>query len=92
MAELLDIVIPLIKAEWEDVGHYLRFSILQIDTISKKCNDDPHKCCRELLKDWLITDHGVNPKNWYTLLGIIGKISYLTAAKEEIIEELEKLV
>ena len=92
MADLLDVVIPVIKAEWEDVGHRLRFGIHEIDTIDEKHKSDPYKCCRELLKDWLRSNRGVNPKNWCTLINVIGKIPHLTAAKETIIKELEKLV
>ena len=84
MGDLLDIVIPLIKAEWEDVAYHLRYDIHTVDAISERHKSDPHKCCRELLKDWLKSDHGVNPKSWHALLNAIGKISNLTAAKEEI--------
>ena len=92
MADLLDIVIPLIEAEWEDVAHCLRYDIHAIDAIDDKHKKDPHKCCRELLKDWLRSNHGISPKSWHTLLIIIGKIPNLTAAKETIINKLEKLV
>ena len=92
MADLLDIVIPLIKAEWEDVAYSLQYGIHTVDAIGEKHKNDPHKCCRELLKDWLKSDHGVSPKNWYMLLTIIGKKSNLTAVKEEIIKELENRV
>lgn len=91
MRDLVLIVIPLIKVEWEDVAYILRYDIHAVEAISEKHKNDPHKCCRELLKDWLISDHGVTPKNWYTFLNIIGKISNLKAAKEKIIKELEKL-
>ena len=80
MGDLLDIAIPLIKAEWEDVAYFLRYDIHTVDAISEKHKNDPHKCCRELLKDWLKSDHGVSPKSWCTLLSAIGKISNLTAA------------
>ena len=51
MAELLTIVIPLIQAEWEDVAFILRFDIPMVDAIGAKHNNDPRKCCREVLKD-----------------------------------------
>ena len=35
MAELLEIIIPLIKEEWEEVASLLRFDIDSIDTIGK---------------------------------------------------------
>ena len=88
MAELLTIVIPLIQAEWEDVAFILHFDIPMVESIGAKHNNDPHKCCREVLKD---SDCGVSPKTWSTLLSHIGKLSNLVAAKEEIINKLENV-
>ena len=67
-------------------------SIYAVDAIGEKHKNDPHKCCRELLKDWLKSDHGVSPKNWYMLLTIIRKIANLMASKEAIKKELESRV
>ena len=53
MAALLNVAIPLIKAEWEDVAYFIRYGIHTVDVIGEKFKDDPHKCCRELLKEWL---------------------------------------
>ena len=39
-----------------------------IDSIKALHQKDPKNCCRELLKDWLETNHGVSPKNWFKLL------------------------
>ena len=91
MADLLVIVIPLIQAEWEDVAYILRYEIPIVDAIIEQHNNNPFKCCREVLKDWLRSNRGVSPKTWSTLLNLIGKLPNLAAAKEEIISELEKL-
>ena len=91
MAELLEIVIPLIKEEWEEVASHLRFDIDSIDAIGEKYNNDPHKCCRELLKNWLKSDHVMCFKNWYMLLRVIEKVPNLVAAKVEIINKLKNL-
>ena len=88
MAELLVIVIPLIQAEWEDVAHILRFDIHMVDAFGDKHKNDPSKCCREMLKDWLKSDRGVSPKTWSTLLDVIGELPNLAAAKEKIMEKL----
>ena len=90
MADLLVIVIPLIQAEWEDVAYVLRYNIPMVDAISEKHNNNPFKCCRELLKDWLKSDRGLSPKNWHTLLNTIGLLPNLAAAKENIISKLEQ--
>ena len=91
MAELLVIVIPLIQAEWEDVAFILRYDIHMVHAFAEKHKNDPYKCCREMLRDWLKSDRGVSPKTWSTLLNLIGKLPNLAAAKEQIINELEKL-
>ena len=42
MAELLEIIIPLIKEKWEEVASHLHFDIDSFDAIGKKYNNDPH--------------------------------------------------
>ena len=91
MGELLSIVIPLIQAEWEDIAYILQYDIAMVDAFSAQHNNNPFRCCWEVLKDWLKSDRGVSPKNWSTLLNHIGKLSNLAAAKEKIISELERL-
>ncbi|XP_065892496.1 uncharacterized protein [Dysidea avara] len=84
MGDLITIVIPKIKAYWEDVAFVLRFKIIDVDAIKAKHNDDPKKCCQQLFKDWLSTNKGVTPKTWPTLLAKLGKVEYLVAVIEEI--------
>jgi len=87
MDDLFMIVIPKIKAEWEDLAYALRFKIPQVEAIKEKYREDPKKCCREVLKDWLSTAHGVSPKTWSVLLNKLRGIE-LTKAAEDIVEEL----
>lgn len=91
MADVNTIVIPRIKAEWEDVAYALRYKIVQVNAIKAKHNGDPKKCCRELFIDWLSTAHGVSPKTWSTLLDKLKEVEDLAAATHEIINELKKL-
>ena len=88
MGDLNMIVVPRISAEWEDVAYALRYEILAVKFIKSKHNNDPQKCCKELLTDWLTTNNGVGPKIWSTLLDKLKNIGELTAAREKIKEEL----
>ena len=92
MAELLEIVIPLIKEEWEEVASHLNFDIDSIYAIGEKYNNDFHMCCRELLKIWLKSEHGMCFKNCYMLLRVIEKVPNLVIAKVKIINKLNILL
>ena len=92
MADLNYIVIPRIKAEWEDVAYALHYKIVTVNAIKEKHNENPKKCCRELFIDWLLTNHGVGPKTWSTLLDKLKEVEGLSVATQEIIKELEKFV
>ena len=92
MGDINKIVIPKIQAEWEDVAYALRYKIPTVNAIKVKCNDNPKRCCKELFKDWLSTNHGASPKTWSTLLDKLKEVEYLAAARDEIMEELKKLL
>ena len=87
MAEIIKIVIPRIQAEWEKVAYILRYSIPAVKAI-KESNQNSEKCCLELFVDWLSTDHGAGPKTWSTLIEKLKEVEDLTAATNEIIDEL----
>ena len=91
MGDINKIVIPKIQAEWEDVAYALRYEIPTVNAIKAKYNDNPKKCCKELFKDWLSTDHGTGPKTWSTLLDKLKDIEDLAAANGEIMDEFKKL-
>ena len=92
MGDINKIIIPKIQAEWEDVAYALCYKIPTVKAIKAKCNDNPKRCCKELFKDWLSTDHGASPKTWSTLLDKLKEVDDLAAAKDEIMEELKKLL
>lgn len=91
MDDLNIIVVPRISADWEDVAFALRYEIPAVKFIKSKHNNDPKKCCKELLMDWLTTNNGVGPKVWSTLLGKLQKVGDLTAVRKEIKKELIEL-
>ena len=76
-------------AHWEDVAYNsLHYDIPKVEGIEAKHKGVPKKCCQELLKDWLSTDHGVGPKTWETLLKQLKEVPELTASVENIVKDL----
>ena len=90
MADINKIVIPRIQAEWEDVAYALCYKITEVQDIRAKYKNSK-KCCQILFEDWLSTDNGAGPKTWSTLLDKLSKVKDLIAARNEIMNELEKL-
>ena len=89
MKQLLTSVVPRIAAEWDEVAHYLEFTIPSIKIIRQQGRDDPKKCCRYLLEEWISTDQGMTPKNWTTLLSVLKQIKELTSVCNEIEKDLK---
>ena len=85
------IVVPKINSEWEDVAYALRYEIETVKSIQSNCNSNTIKCCKELFKNWLITNNGTGPRVWSTLLDAFKKVGELVSAREEIIKELVKI-
>ena len=90
MKDLTIFVIPLLRADWEDVAYTLNYKVAVVNSIKQSHQNDPKKCCRELFKDWLETKHGVSPKTWGTLLNSIAECDDFTRTVENILEQLEK--
>ena len=55
MGDLNEIVVPRIQAEWEDVAYALCYEIHMVRAVQERYREDPRKCCRGLLEDWLTT-------------------------------------
>ena len=86
MRELISIVIPKIKPQWESLAYCMGYNIQEVRGF--KTNKD---CCISLFDNWLSTNHGPKPKTYQTLLKHIKKIDELTAAaSDEIEKELVK--
>ena len=88
MHDLNRIVVSKVSAAWEDIAYALQYDIPDVQKISKKHEDNPTKCCKELFKSWLATDNGVKPKIWQTLLNKLKEIEELHEETEDIIEKL----
>ena len=91
MKQLINIVVPRVTAHWNDVAFNLDFSISTVQIISKKFQNDPMSCCKELFEHWLNSSEGTQPKIWSTLLTSLKKIRHLRAATEEIEKELKHI-
>ena len=90
MRLLHEIVVPRIAADWSIVADYLEYELEDKKLIREKCNNDPLKCCVELLEDWLSSDKGVSPKSWSRLIKVLKEITSLTATTKKIVQDLAK--
>ena len=77
----MKIVIPKIMNEWEYIAYALRYDLPIIKSIKVKEREDPKRCCQELFKDWLTTNHGreAGPKVWSTLLDALKEVDEISA-------------
>ena len=90
MRLLHEIVVPRIAADWSIVADYLEYEVEYKQAIKERCQNDPMKCCVELLEDWLSSDRGVSPKSWSRLIETLKGINSLTAITEMIMQDLAK--
>ena len=89
MIDLIKIVIPRIKADWEYIAYALKYHIYMVKAIREKNRDDPNRCCKDLFEDWLSTDNGAKPKVWSTLIDALKEVDIPMV--EVIIAEVEQL-
>ena len=90
MKDLIIIVIPPLRADWEDIAFILNYKPTEVNSIKQSHQNDPKKCCRGLFMDWLETKRGVCPKTWGTLLNSIAESEDFTKTVQDILEQLEK--
>ena len=88
MWELIDIVIPKVKAHWRWLAYCMRYDS-DIESFNKEGSDLDERC-EILFRNWLNTSHGPTPKTYQTLLNHIKKVDKLSTASEEIEKELIK--
>ena len=89
MHELNKIVIPKIKAEWEDLAYCMRYEPKDVESFRLDSQDVKQRC-KKLLFNWITTDHGPKPKNYQTLLNHIEEVDDLVNESEAIKKELIK--
>ena len=83
-------VVEDIQAYWEDVAYALDYKPAIVDSINAKHQGNPKKCCQELLKSWLTTNHGASPRNWSVLLERIHEVSELATVRKTVLDKLTK--
>ena len=88
MRLLHEIVVPRIAADWSIVADYLEYKVEYKRIIKKRGQNNPVKCCVELLEDWLSSDRGVSPKSWSRLIKALKGIKNLEATTKKIVQEL----
>ena len=89
MYELIKIVIPKVKAHWQNLSYAMKYDIGEVDVFDKD-GRDLEGGCKFFFTNWITTGHGPTPKTYDTLLKYIKKVNELTAAHEEIEKELIK--
>ena len=87
MWKMKKIVIPEVKAHWEDLAYSMDYEIAQVDAIKENGKDVGERCSK-LFKDWLETPHGCSPKTWGKLIERIRDVDELYAAADRIQERL----
>ena len=90
MKVLHEVVIPRIAAKWSTVAYYLGYEVEFKEMISLDCHHKSMDCCIYLLQDWLISNRGVSPKSWSTLIETLRQIKPLTGTVEKIVEDLKQ--
>ena len=86
MLKLNQIVIPEVKAHWEDLAYSMGYEISQVGAIDRNGRDVGDRCSK-LFEDWLETPHGCTPKTWGTLIREIKDVDELYAASKRITKE-----
>ena len=87
MWDLINIVIPKVKASWENLAYSMNYDVAAVRGFERDGRSLDEQC-RKLFEDWLTTGQGCTPKTWQTLLQRIKRVNNLTAAVEEIEKEL----
>ena len=89
MRHLNNMVIPKIAAYWKKVADALEFEVWKIKSIEKKYRNDPEECCDELLREWLSSGLGLQPKTWSTLINALKEVKQLAAITKTIETDMQ---
>jgi len=68
MKYLNKLVFDKIAPYWKKIADSLEFDIPVIRSIEKRCLKDDYECCDGVLRDWISSDHGLQPKTWKTFI------------------------
>ena len=94
MADLNKIVVKKVMIQWEQLAEGFRYDGAIIAKIKLQNRENPEECCREFLRDWLVTDNGIKagPKTWSTLFDIIKEYTSIGRdIREEMITQVKEL-
>ena len=87
MWDLINIVIPKVKAYWKDLAYSMGYSIYDVQVWENDGKDSRDQCYR-LFENWLTGKCGCTPKTWKKLLERIKAVGELSATAKEIENEL----
>ena len=90
MWAIIKIVFPKIKAKWQYVAYFMKYTPLEVKAFKNDSNDLEGSCLN-LFTDWLTTNHGITPKTWQILIDKIKIVDGLQNAAENIEEEVKTL-
>ena len=90
MWDIIKIVFPMIKAEWQYVAYSMKYAPNDVSTFERDAKDCKGSCLK-LFTDWLTTNNGIAPKIWLTLIEQIKEVDGLQQAAKDIEEEVKKL-
>ena len=87
MWDLINIVIPKVKASWVNLAYSMGYSVNAVrgfEGDGKHLNEQ----CHQFFEDWLTTGQGCTPKTWETHFQHIKQVNEISSAAEEIREQL----
>ena len=87
MWDLINLVMPKVKSSWVNLAYSMGYGVNDVRGFEGDGRNSDEQC-RKLFEDWLTTGHGCTPKTWQTLLQQIKRVNDLTAAADEIKEQL----
>ena len=87
MWDLINIVIPKVKASWVELAYSMGYSVNAVRGFEGDGRSLDEQC-RKVFEDWLTTGQGCTPKTWQVLLQRIKQVNVLTFAAEEIKDQL----
>ena len=67
MQQLIKIVVPMVKAEWQYVAYAMGYKVYEVNDIYRDSCDSKERCVK-LFAKWLTTG---SDKTWRTLITVI---------------------
>ena len=61
-------IAPRVATDWEDIGYCLQLEDHDMDIIRNESRDDLRNACKKMLRRWLNSAKGREPKTWRTFI------------------------